>query len=310
MPPGRDFELCIHVGHIKTATTWLQETVFGNPESGFVVPWDSTRARAVAAFVSVNSYRDDRRWARGFFEEGLRSVTGDPRIPILSEEVLSGDPVQRRYDGRYIADRIHDAFPNARILIGVREQQSMVLSTYREYIWGGGVLPLEVYIGRGDEPMGITPIMQPDYLEYDNIVGYYHRLYGPENVLVMPFERLRSDPTGYIRAILDFCRCPGQVDRPAMPRRVGLSASALALHRMLNPVIRYNPLRPTFSRTHHFINRFAKLVDRMTPSRWSSAWEKRWRDTVERRYLGMFRESNRRLSQLTGIDFKALGYDA
>ncbi len=111
-----------------------------------------------------------------------------------------------------MADRIHSVFPKARILIGVREQKSMAMLTYREYILAGGTLPLEVYVGRGDEPLGVMPIMHPDYLEYDRVIGYYQGLYGNENVLVMPMEMLKRDPAEYVRKLLEFCRSPGRIE--------------------------------------------------------------------------------------------------
>ena len=49
----RDFEVVLHVGHLKTATTWVQENIFENPRSGFVVPW--TDARAARSLHSLRS---------------------------------------------------------------------------------------------------------------------------------------------------------------------------------------------------------------------------------------------------------------
>ena len=75
--PARDFEVVLHVGYPKTASTWLQETVFSNPASGFLCPWDGyddCRARTISAFVTVNSFSDDAAYARSFFEEGLHAV--------------------------------------------------------------------------------------------------------------------------------------------------------------------------------------------------------------------------------------------
>jgi hypothetical protein len=305
----REFELCIHIGHIKTATTWLQDTVFADPNSGFFTPWDRPRMLANAAFVMANCYYYDRDWARSLFEDGLRLAADDPRIPILSEEVLSGDPVRRLYMGRNIADRIHAVFPKARILIGVREQKSMAMSTYREYILAGGTLELEAYIGRGDELIGVLPILHPDYLEYDLIVGYYQGLYGAENVLVMPMECLKRDPGEYLRKLLEFCRSPGRIDSLAPPKHVGLSGFALDLRRRLNPLIEINPVTRKFTRTHVRINRLCRKVDKILPARQTSRRERRWDELLERRYAGCFRASNRRLSEMTGIDFGALGYD-
>jgi hypothetical protein len=103
--PSRDFEVVLHVGHVKTASTWLQETIFSNPASGFVIPWDNAGGRAMTAFFTVNSYCDDSAWARTFFEEGLRRSADGPGIPIISEENLCGNPGGRIYTGRYVADR-------------------------------------------------------------------------------------------------------------------------------------------------------------------------------------------------------------
>ncbi len=132
--PHRDFELVIHVGYPKTATTWFQETVIKDPASGFLVPWDDAPGFAMDAFSLVNSFHDDANWARSFFEEGLRRCAGKPGIPIISQEALTGQPLNRQYNARYVADRLHAAFPRAKILIGIREQKSFAVSLYRMYI--------------------------------------------------------------------------------------------------------------------------------------------------------------------------------
>lgn len=224
----RDFEIVLHVGHPKTATTWLQGMIFENPETGFVVPWADARSRAIAAFVTVNSYQRQAAWARDFFGTELERLADDPRVPVLSDETLCGDPFQRRYDGSYVADRIHEVFPRAKILIGIREQKATAVSSYREYIFLGGTLSLEEFIGTGHEPLSYTPILREDFLAYHLVVGYYHGLYGRENVLVLPIELLQRDQSGYIQRILDFCGCPGGFTVDTEPTHAGWSAVALA----------------------------------------------------------------------------------
>jgi len=311
--PSRDFEVVLHVGHPKTASTWLQETIFGNPDSGFVFPWpkDDCRARTISAFVTVNSFCDDVAWARSFFDEGLRLCAGGVGIPIISDESLCGDPTLRLYSGRYVADRIHSAFPRAKILIGVREQKAIAVSLYREYLLGsGGVFPLEVFLGRGDEAIGFTPILRSDYLEYDRVVDYYQKLYGPQNALVLPMESLQKNPQRFVESILTFCQCSGRVDRPAEARRVGLSAAALEVRRWLNHLLPISPLaKPPLTMARRAVFKLCYEIDRLAPQSWTLPLERRWKDIVAQRYAGMFRDSNRRLAELTGIDFTALGYE-
>ncbi len=306
----RDFELALHVGHVKTASTWLQQVLFENPESGFVTPWDDSGGRAAAAFLNANSYREDAREARSYFDKGLQACARSPRIPVLSEENLCGNPLQRQYTGRHVADRIHACFPSARILIGVREQQSIALSLYKEYLLIDGCLPLEALIGTGDEPLGYTPILQPDFLEYDRVVAYYQELYGREAVLVLPIERLRQDAAGYVKTLLEFCGCSGALTELPAAKRTAQAAAVLALRRRINPWLQGSPLAPWPStRAQRVVLRATGFASRNLPASLSAPLDRRWRDSIARRYAGRFAASNQRLTRLTGIDFAALGYE-
>jgi hypothetical protein len=181
---------------------------------------------------------------------------------------------------------------------------------YCSYIKQSGVFPLEVFLGRGDEPPGFAPILRPDFLKYDRLVAYYQELYGRENLLVLPMELLRKDRQGYIRSILEFCQCPGKIDQPEPARNVSLSPLALEVRRRLNPLVPLNPLTPPPSTPgQRVVYKLAHMIDRLAPKSWGAPLERRWKDFTARRYEGMFRESNRRLAELTGIDLAALGYD-
>jgi hypothetical protein len=273
------------------------------------VPWADARARAIAAFVTINPYSQEAEWARGLFAEKLERLADDPRVPVISDETLCGDPIQRRYTGRDVADRIHQAFPRAKVLIGIREQRSMAISCFREYIFMGGTLSLDDFVGAGHEPLSFTPILREDFLAYHHVVGYYQRLYGRENVLVLPIEQLQRDREGYVQTLRRFCGCPGEFNTEAGPSHVGWSAIALAARRTLNPFTPTSPLSPGGQQIRNrAANRLCTAIDRL-PRRWSATFEQRWKDQVARRYAGTFRESNRHLGELAGLDLAELGYD-
>jgi hypothetical protein len=309
----RDFEVVLHVGYPKTASSWLQETVFGDLDSGFeFLGRDKygSRARTTDAFVNVNSFCDDAKRARSYFEEDLRRCAEGPAIPIISDECLCGNPLENVYSGRDIADRLHAAFPRARVLIGIREQKAIALSYYRQYLRSQGVFPIEVFLGRGDEPPGFAPVLRADFLEYDRVVDYYQGLFGRENVLVLPMETLKEDPVGYVRSILEFCECPGRIERPKDARYVAMSAVALEFRRWLNPLTLLNPVTPPpTTLRQRIVYRLADMIDRLAPKSWSAPLERRWKAAVAQRYGEMFRESNRRLAELTDIDLAALEYE-
>jgi hypothetical protein len=123
-------------------------------------------------------------------------------------------------------------------------------------------------------------------------------------------ERLLKDPQGYVKSILEFCRCPGRIERLSEARRVGLSAAALTVCRGLNPWIRRNPSIPwPATRAQRAVIKLCKVINRVTPKSWSAPVERRWKETAARRYAGAFRNSNRRLAELTGIDLAAWDYE-
>jgi hypothetical protein len=230
-------------------------------------------------------------------------------VPVISDETLCGDPIQRRYTGRDVADRLYEAFPRAKVLIGIREQKSMAISAFREYIFMGGTLTLEDFVGSGNEPLSFTPILREDFLAYHHVVDYYQKLYGRENVLVLPIEQLQRDRVSYIQTLRRFCGCRGEFDTDAGPSHVGWSAIALAARRTLNPLVPISPLSLGGRQIRNRIaNKLCRAIDHL-PHSWSATFERRWTDQVARRYAGVFRESNRQLAELTGLDLAALGYD-
>ena len=114
-------------------------------------------------------------------------------IPVWSEEILLGNPLARRYDGHRNATRIHQIFPNGRILISIRAQNTIALSMYQQYLKERGTCSLKMFIGTGQERTGFRPILLEEHLKYDQAIAYYQALFGKENVVIVPYEFLQSD---------------------------------------------------------------------------------------------------------------------
>jgi hypothetical protein len=144
-----DSPILVHLGYHKTATTWLQNAIFSDETLGFVSPWGPQAGVAVDEFVLANGFRFDATRARSHFEEGLAEAQTQGLVPVLSNEALCGQPISggRFTYGKYVVERLHETFPNARILIVVREQRTSLLSHYREYIANGFSGDLAQFIG-------------------------------------------------------------------------------------------------------------------------------------------------------------------
>lgn len=70
----------------------------------------------------------------------MRAAESDS-TPVLSAERLSGNPHSGGYDSLQTAKRLHRLFPQAKVLVVVREQTEEILSCYNQYVRAGGVLP-------------------------------------------------------------------------------------------------------------------------------------------------------------------------
>jgi hypothetical protein len=234
---------------------------------------------------------------------------------VLSLERLSGSALSGGYDSARIADRLHQVFPENRTLVVVREQRSMVVSTYKGYVQQGGAAPLEHFLeGRRSATLRV-PGFDPAYLEYDRLIAYYRNLFGADNVLALPFDRFVEDGRGFVERIAAFAGRPVPPDvLDALPyghRENVRTTSALTLSvvRRLNqlaPPTDVNPAPLLESR------RVARLADRLIRRdplrRRSTGADERLRQAVDEWAGDRFAPSNARLSALLGVDLERYGW--
>ena len=308
-----DCPLLIHVGYHKTATTWLQNFIFNNSELGFTSPWGAQSGLAAKAFILKNSYRFDSEVARSEFRGLYNFGQRDGLVPVISNEALCGQPIQggRFAYSKHVADRLHNAFPEAQILVVIREQKSSIISHYRQYVANGGMHSIESYIGDRNLPPGFAPPCPIDHFEYDLYVSYLQSIFDKENVLVLPFETLRLDRKSFVNKICFFAgldECSELPESP--PSRVGLKGYALGLRRFFNQA---NFGIPDWSLGRQSIQcrvagKLSRKVNSIVPGVLNEKYESKLKKAVAERIGDRFADSNHRLAELTGLSLAELGY--
>jgi hypothetical protein len=152
-----------------------------------------------------------------------------------------------------------------------------------------------------------------EQFEYDRLIGFYHRLFGAERVLALCFEELKRDAGAFARQISEFAgaRQSEQISRERS--RVGMSGLTTLVKRPVNAVFvrdRVNPYawvnRPRINRG---IETLFVRVDTRTPRPVREWFDRRAMARIERQVKGRFRDSNRRLEKMLGVDLGAMGYD-
>lgn len=222
----------IHVGFHKTASTFLQEAFFSKmPRINFI----GNSSTHYCADLQKLVYASFSEWDKGTL---LRQNLREGSCNFISDEELGGGALWVGGGGLAIdertAHRLKEVFPEARILVVIREQFSMLKSLYWQYVWERGVLGFNAFLRR---TLNDNTFLNCRHLCYDTHIQLYAELFGKENVLILPYESLKLDASRFVSDISAFFGLP-QYQPEYMyhnPSRKG--ALAFAYLRFLNVIL-------------------------------------------------------------------------
>ena len=225
----------IHIGYRKCGSTWMQRRLYplmsGVEFLGKRYERASKWTNIVRDVILKNHCFDFcSEEVRELIEKNAGPATGKMRI--LSYEGFTVELWQASIDSQRNADRIKQAFPEAKILIVVRRQVEHIESIYKQYVLTGGVLSVQDFLESDCHHLRFSL----GSLRYDRLVEYYIKLFGKEKVLVLPFELMCSDIQGFSDAVCDFAEVPHVTLDAAAKKyvRSGLSARHCEFVRRLN----------------------------------------------------------------------------
>ena len=304
-------KLLIHIGYHKTGSSWLQRRLFSDADQSFSLPLDR-REDVHRRIVMPNALDFSADRCREQLEPKLTAGTLN-RVPVISSERLCGSPYSGGYDSKELANRLHAAFPEARVLIVIREQVSMLVSTYKAYVDKGGTCTLKEFFSPPLRAPGRIPWFDPMHFAYDRLIAHYQSLFGRPNVLVMTFEQLRIDPIAFSETICTFAGASWtRMESPERQVNPGIDASIVGLRRRLNPFLVRDPLNGYSSVR---IPGFDELI-RATQAAWSTLMPERLESRCQKKLSSLatfligdtYRESNSRSIALTGLALSEFGY--
>jgi hypothetical protein len=185
--------IVFHIGFHKTATTTLQHHLMPRIEGCTVL--GPTAKGAPGSGPELVRLMDELIGAEDgvYMDAPLRRLIeqarGDSATLVVSYEDLS----LRTAGGRTSA-RLESLAPDAKVLIGVREQASALGARYGQYVKDGGAQRFAQYVANRPH----------DWLRYDLVVEEYQRRFGRDRVKVVAFEQLVRDETAFVREVAEF----------------------------------------------------------------------------------------------------------
>lgn len=228
----------------------LKETIISEPDTTYSSRQTREKLKKLLEDFPLNDYQ-----TRGISYEGL-SAGGN------------------WFGGRtfYVGERLREVFRDhdVKILMGIREQSSMIESMYSEYVKLGGSESLE--------RLFFSPFSEADELleklRYGPIIEFYRDLFGEENVKVYLYERFRSEQDEVIKEICDFLN----IDEPKLDKetanrksnarlsRWGLSAMRVANHFFYGPLNNFSPVSFGSYLLSHFFRKLDYNTDELEES--------------------------------------------
>ncbi len=303
-------QLLIHIGYHKTGTTWLQEILFSKPDYGFVSPWD--RERIISDWIRTDPLIFNAKDMRQSYGLQIEQANENGLVPVLSHERLSGYPASGGYDSKNIADKLARVFADARILIIIREQASVIRSYYLQYINDGGILPLKRFLNPPDTYLIRAPLFNFDFFEYDRLIQYYHNLFTPERVLALPFELLKSDQRRFVHEIANYAKVDPPEDIVDDRLNVGTRPIWAQFARIGNLMFLRNQLNPNAIFEKRALSEAVRILGRraanFAPQTFHELLNKKMNRFIKQKVSDRYRSSNQRVSKLIGLDLSDFGY--
>lgn len=309
----------IHIGYPKCLSKWLQKNLF-IPDMGFIKCLNPDSVQEI--LVSKRPFCFDEQAIQGKVnfsiaraQKALPHAQAEKLVPVITSEALVGNMFCGGFDAELLAVRLAQAMPQAKILIVLREQRKMIRSLFSTAVAWGVPHKIGDFISPRNEH--IAPQFNCEFLHYDALVAHYQRVFSKERVLVLPYELFSTDPVKFVDEIVQlypdvlnsgmFSKLPFSV-----PVNKGQTAIETSIQRLFNRWILQTPF-----------NYGGWVSDRETWTEARNAWrapfsgdgfllqklERRLEEKIENLTIGKFSESNKRLSQLVGIDFSSFGYE-
>lgn len=189
----------LHIGYHKTATNWFQRHFYPRVENAAYIH----RKKVRQAFLHDSALVFDAGEAVIALgvQEGSRY--------ILCEEELSGNIHSGGLFGflsKEVGHRLKAVFPDADVVIFIRNQLDMIGSVYKQYVKEGGTHGPERYLfpakrlpQSGFQPAKV-PLFSFDHFDYTALITHYEALFGRDRVHVYLFEDFERDNQGFGQA--------------------------------------------------------------------------------------------------------------
>lgn len=300
-----DNNLVIYSGFPKTGSQWVLNSLWKEDGSGFDLIADGdTVARD---FIRNNPFEFNPVETRARYESRLRGST-KKTIPVIHHEGISARLFAPAPPNIIPFQQLAVTFPGCKVILAIREQRDLLLSWYRHNVRAGLAVSLEKFLT--ENVPEYTPYFCFEAFRFDRLVEYLYRLFQKENVLVIPYELLRHDPSRYLDRVYAFSGARSSGFTPAeLKINIGLDPLETVILARLNRLfVTEHPIPRRATRLKCLATRATCKLYSLAPQSLHSATESRMRRIIDDRIKDRYNQSNKALQKITGLELDEYGY--
>lgn len=199
-------EVLIHVGTPKTGSTYLQKVVFPNIPNSFY--WTESKDLYNLIWNLPFSRMEDYNWKeeKRKLQEIFSTIKQEKLI--ISHESLFGHPFFNFANHKENTKIIYSLFPQAKILIVIRNQIDFLESLYKHSVQIGYTQKLNRFLNFKKESslfssynyrVGLN--IDVRRLKYSFLIKDYEDFFGLENVTLLSYNTLKNDKKEFLNSI-------------------------------------------------------------------------------------------------------------
>ncbi len=272
-------------------------------------------------------YPDSLEYEKEAFEQHFQSLAPslfkerDAKVRGIMFEAFTF-LYEKHFDRKMILDRIRESFPDVKIIMLIRNQETWYASIYSQYVRSGGILNLHDFM---ECALG-NPTLISHYVDWYPMVEYLFKIFGKDRVLVCLFEELGDSPDALASKVFQFVGVPN-VEIDKTKKNESLSKHMLFVRRIMNRCIPFDygkssygffrnlwNARPSFTEGfwHSFIYKYYKtntdnllcLCDKVFNNKTRVVLSPYHIEKIHKRYA----QNNKKLSELLGLNLSSQGY--
>lgn len=313
----------IQIGFNKTGTTFLEMSVYKeHPDIDCCQIAGNVELEHLFNNFLINPL--DYNYNKDHFYNKFNSIYKsfeEKKISGLMYEALTFQ-YAKKINISQVIERLYDNFPDAKIILFIRSQNSWLISHYSQYIKSGGKLTFHNFI----ECILCDSVYDGMAIDWYPIVQTLHDYYPKENIFIGLYEDLMQAPQEVANNLFNFLKIP-KISIDENKVNPSLNYWAINYLRFLNIFVNYdcgtspysffrdlNGAEPThFKRIYHtFIYRIYKpkalSVAQVISNIFKSSKKFSLSDIQKMKVFKKYHDNNTKLSKLIERDLRRYNY--